>query len=360
MGITDSANTKKTSTKYGEMSIPGMASVPAVKQYLDCAVADGVDYLPVLAAAGIKQTLLEDNNAVVAANAMQRLVVLLAEATGDACLGLHAASYVEPASYSVLGYISMNCRNLREVLAKIPIYEKIVGDMGISSTTEMPGHVLQRWQCHFTQPLARRHEVETVIASWHKYARNILHVDPAFADQIWFEHGPPEDSAHLQTYGETFGCQVRFNQQASGILVRSDMLDQPLPQANEKLLHTLLDYATQTILELDSNQSVTEQVKDLLRLMLKETPPSSTLIAEKLGMGNRTLQRKLLEEGTHYKDVLNELRLELALHYLKNTRLSLETIAEKLGYAEARSFYRSFKQWTGRTAGSYRSEHGDS
>jgi AraC-like DNA-binding protein len=67
------------------------------------------------------------------------------------------------------------------------------------------------------------------------------------------------------------------------------------------------------------------------------------------------LQRKLGEEGTRYQDVLNELRLELALYFLKNTALSLESIAFELGYAEARSFYRSFKTWTGHTAGSYRS-----
>ena len=88
--------------------------------------------------------------------------------------------------------------------------------------------------------------------------------------------------------------------------------------------------------------------------MLKQQSPSSQIIAEKLGMSSRTLQRKLGEEGTHYQDVLNELRLELALYFLKNTALSLDSIAYELGYAEARSFYRSFKQWTGLTAGSYR------
>jgi AraC-like DNA-binding protein len=101
---------------------------------------------------------------------------------------------------------------------------------------------------------------------------------------------------------------------------------------------------------------MTDQVKNLLRLMLKQQPPSSEVIAEKLGISSRTLQRKLGEEGTHYKDVLNELRLELALYFLRNTDLSLENIAYELGYRESRSFYRSFKQWTGRTAGSYRHE----
>ena len=79
------------------------------------------------------------------------------------------------------------------------------------------------------------------------------------------------------------------------------------------------------------------------------------MVAEKLGISSRTLQRKLGEEGTSYSDVLNELRMELALYFLKNTSFSMENIAAELGYAEARSFYRSFKQWTGSTAGSYRS-----
>ena len=340
--------------KYTTVEVQGQASVPALKQYLYCAEAQGVDYLPLLEMAGVDSAILKDNNRSISNNAMQRLVILLAQASDDACLGLHAARYVEPASYSVLGYITMSCANLAEVIVKIPIYEKIVGDMGVSSTLNLPDHVLLSWNCQFTDKLARRHEVETVIASWYQYARSFLHVDASFADGIWLEHAPPGDPALLAEYADIFNCEVLFNQQASGILVRRDMLDRPLPQANEKLLQTLLDHAAQVVAEMDCNKTVTEQVKDMLRLMLKDSTPSSILIADKLGMSGRTLQRKLQDEGSHYKDILNELRLELALYYLKNTPLSLENIAGKLGYTEPRSFYRSFKQWTGRTAGSYR------
>jgi AraC-like DNA-binding protein len=76
-------------------------------------------------------------------------------------------------------------------------------------------------------------------------------------------------------------------------------------------------------------------------------------------MSSRTLQRKLSAEGTHYTTLLSDVRLELALHYIENTSLSLDQIAYELSYTEARSFYRSFKQWTGRTAGSYRTETTD-
>jgi AraC-like DNA-binding protein len=193
-----------------------------------------------------------------------------------------------------------------------------------------------------------------VLGSWVTYARNFLNFDPH--DAIWFEHSPPEDPTLLANYTDTFGVEVYFNQSANGVRICEDKLDMPLPQANEKLLEMLLEHATMLMSEMTQHQRMTDQVKNLLRLMLKQQPPSSEVIAEKLGISSRTLQRKLGEEGTHYKDVLNELRLELALYFLRNTDLSLENIAYELGYRESRSFYRSFKQWTGRTAGSYRHE----
>jgi AraC-like DNA-binding protein len=285
---------------------------------------------------------------------MERLLSLLIPASGDPCFGLNSARFVDSSSFSVLGYISMNCSTLREISAQVPIYEKIVGDMGVSSLDIMDGHLLQRWQCQFENEMVRRHAVENVLASWYTFMCKFLHFDAMSFDSIWFEHAAPEDPAMLENYTKIFGCKVLFDQVASGLFAREEVFDLPIPQADEKLLRTLLDHATQILANIDLNQSITDQVKNLLRLMLKDQFPSSTLIAEKLKMSSRTLQRKLNDEGTSYKDVLNDLRLELALHYLKNTGLSLEDIACKLGYAEARSFHRSFKQWTGRTAGSYR------
>lgn len=331
-----------------------LASIPAVVQYLKAAENCGLDYHPLLERVGIDPLILTDNNKHIPGAMMEQLLALLIPASNDPCFGLHSAQFIEPASYSVLGYISMNCSSLRKIQAKIPIYEKIVGDMGVTSTEIFEGYALQRWRCKFSDPMVKRHEVESVLASWHTYSRKFLRFDSPHS--IWFEHSAPEDVKLQADYAEVFGCEVLFDQRASGILFREEVLDQPLPQANENLLHTLLDHATALLANINQHETVTSQVKNLLRLLLKEQSPSSTVIAEKLGMSSRTLQRKLDEEGNHYKDVLNELRLELALYYLKNTELSLDNIAYELGYAEARSFYRSFKQWTGRTAGSYRTE----
>ena len=332
----------------------GLASVPAVTQYLRSAEACGVNYSSLLSQVGIDAETLKDNTKHVSNQSMEDLLALLIDASDDPCFGLHSAQFVEPASYSVLGYISMNCSTLRMIQAKIPIYEKIVGDMGVTSIEISDGFALQRWTCQFKNPVVRKHEIENVLASWCLFARRFLNFDGWHS--IWFEHEGPADPALMADYTELFGCEVLFNQPASGFRFSESALDEIFPQANEQLLQMLLDHATTILGGLDKKQLVADQVKNLLRLVLKQQTPSSEMIAEMLGMSSRTLQRKLDEEGTRYKDLLNELRLELALYYLKNTDLSLDSIAYQLGYAEARSFYRSFKHWTGRTAGSYRIE----
>ena len=334
----------------------GFASVPAIKQYLQAAEACGVDCEPILDAANIHPEALQDNNKRLSLQAMERLLALLIPASKDPCFGLHSARFVEPASYSVLGYISMSCSTLRETLANTALFEKIVGDMGVSSTQIEDGVVLQRWDCRFQDPLVRRHVIENVLGSWDTYLRNFAHLDAGLADSVWFEHPEPDDPGLLQDYVDVFGCDIRFDQAASGICFKEKLLDMRLPLADKKLLKTLRDHATQVLSEIDRDQPITTRVKNLLRLMLKEREPSSEQIAEKLNMSSRTLQRKLNAEDTQYKTVLNEVRLELALYYLENTTLSLDQIAHELGYAEARSFYRSFKQWTGRTAGAHRAE----
>ena len=317
------------------------------------AAARNTDVTPLLEQVGIDPRSLGNSRARVASETMEKLLCLLIPTSGDPLLGLHSARFVEPASYGVLGYITMNCSTLREVLAKIPVFEPIVGDMGVSVTEIRAGHALQCWQCQFRDPLARRHEIENVLASWHTYASKYLLL-PALCEKVYFEHSAPQDPALLDDYREVFGCEPLFDQPFSGLEIPLHFLDQPIPQADQHLLQTLLDHATGILSDLHHNQPLVIQVKNLLRLTIREQAPSSSLIAKKLGMSSRTLQRRLGEEGVQYKDLLNEVRLDMALHYLQNTALSLDNIAYELGYAEARSFYRSFKQWTGRTAGSYR------
>ncbi len=68
----------------------------------------------------------------------------------------------------------------------------------------------------------------------------------------------------------------------------------------------------------------------------------------------RTLQRKLSEENTSYKELLDETRRELANQYLRQATLSVSEVTYLLGFSEPSNFSRAFKRWTGRTPSEFR------
>lgn len=332
----------------------GYASIPAVWQYLRMAESLGVDYSPCLVAAAIDPALLQDSNQRVPGSALEKLLACLIPRSGDPCFGLHTSAFIQPASYSVLGYIAMNCATVGEALACIPLYEKIVGDMGVTTTCAIGSDVQVQWHCNFTDPQVRRHVIENVLASWTRYTRWMSGVMDESPVAVLLEHSAPADKACLQEYQAVFNAEVRFDQPCTALIVSQQQLAFPIAQADPQLLATLLQHATQVLAQIDQNESFTRKVKNLLRLQLNEALPRKETIAEQLHMTARTLQRRLSDEGTTFLDVLNELRQELAEYYLLQTSLSIDEIGVRLGFAEARSFHRSFKQWTGTTPGKFR------
>jgi AraC-like DNA-binding protein len=329
------------------------ASIPALRQYLQMAERAEVDVRSILDAAGLTQSVVSDNTQRIPLEQFEDILQGLINASGDPLFGFHTSEFIEPAFYSVHGYITLNCSTLKETLATIPVYEKIVGDMGVSDVQSQGDSTVLRWNSQLTNPLVKRHVRENIICSWFRFTETFLRVEGS-PNEIWFEHEAPESIEQLEEYQTLFGCEVLFSRPYTGIWIDNAKLNEPIAQADEKLLHALFDHASQLLSEIDKGSSLAEQIKSMLRLTLNNQIPSSELIADKLGISVRTLQRKLGEEGTSYKAVLSDLRKELALHYVKNTSLSLEVIAAKLGFSETRSFYRSFKQWTGTTASTYR------
>jgi AraC-like DNA-binding protein len=86
--------------------------------------------------------------------------------------------------------------------------------------------------------------------------------------------------------------------------------------------------------------------------------PTEEAIARTLAMSQRTLQRRLAREGTSFGGVLDTTRRDLAFHHLANPARQVSEIAYLLGFAEAASFNRAFRRWTGVTPSEYRAALG--
>jgi AraC-like DNA-binding protein len=335
-----------------------VSSVQSIKRYLKHAESCGVNSANLLASAQIDAELLEDNTNRIPT---QSLLTFLRSAiidSRDPCFGLNASRLIQMDTFDILGYIALNCANLKEAMEQVIAYESVNGTNGVTEIIPLEDQVLIRWKSSADDPLIQRHSEENVIASWFRYAQQIVNIDD-HPREVWFTHSAPKIE-NLSIYESTFHCPVRFDQKFSGLLISAEQLDTPFPQANRDMLKLLQQQAEQLLQQQEitnGHTKTTAEVCNLIRLTINNSIPSKNLIAEHLGISSRTLQRQLESEGQSYKQLLQMIRQEMAEYYLKNSTMSIDSISRKVGFVDARSFQRSFKQWTGNTPGNFRASN---
>jgi len=334
----------------------GSISVPALQQYIKSAEACGLLRERVLAEAGVQPDQLLDNNGRVPGESLRRLLAYVLPHCGNPLFGLQTSQFVQPGSYSVMGYIAMTSNNIGEALSRTTIYEKLVGDMGTTHVEFEPGVVVVRWVCRFREPLARRHIIENVLASWTNYTRWMADNQDLAPVAVRFEHEAPRDRGLLKHYQHIFRCPVYFDQPMTALVVSPELLNHRLRQPDTTLRETLEQHAQLALRSIKETYSVADQVRALLRAMLADGSPRKEFVADQMGMNVRTLHRKLADEDKSYQQILDDLRYELAERYLKESDYAIEEIARKLGFTESRSFIRYFKGHVGLTPGEFRNQ----
>lgn len=357
----------------------GEASMAAVRQYLALADDRGVDVTRLLVRAGVSADAARDDSARIRADQFITIVRSLLEETGDPLLGLRSGDYVRPGSYRILGYITMSCSTLGDAIEHIVPYERLVGDMGVTSVEHHRDEVHLRWDCAWDDPFVRYHIVDNVFASWIAYARWLADRPEAKPLRVLLEHDEPASGGTAGGRGSAgaagFGaggegakrgsdeyrrrwmCEVHFAEKCNAIVMPRDMLDIPLRQPDPDLLHTLEDHARTELRSIESGASdmrFLTLVRGAIRRGLREGVSRQDVIASTLNMTPRTLQRHLTAEGSSFQALLDEVRREMATDLLQQTALPVSEIAMRLGFAEIRSFHRRFKQWTGMTPGVFR------
>jgi AraC-like DNA-binding protein len=163
-------------------------------------------------------------------------------------------------------------------------------------------------------------------------------------------------AGELAEYPRRFGCPVRFEQPDNEIVFPSAALDVPLRTADPQLGQVLEEHVQGLLDALPHGDPFVHRARSALASTLANGGPSLEALAASLHMTPRTLRRRLDEQSTSYKALLDELRRELACHYLNRSTERFEQIANRLGFAEPSTFYRAFKRWTGTTPALYRAQ----
>lgn len=103
--------------------------------------------------------------------------------------------------------------------------------------------------------------------------------------------------------------------------------------------------------------SYTEAVRHLLRVELLKGPCLASTVARRFSLGRRALHRRLRAERSSFRQITNEVRVEIACHLLAKTNIVCNQIARILNHADPSAFTRGFREWTGQSPSAWRSSH---
>ena len=262
----------------------------------------------------------------------------------DPYFGLHMGEYAQPGSWSIIGYMMMNCSNLGEAFEKSGRYSRIIGNM-------IEGHPqfrLNKVRLVFSTPPhtpnMSRHCFESAFSSTIRMVRTLtgLQLNPL---EVTFIYPHPGSTSE---YDRVFRCPVLFDHKENSITMPTKWANLPIRMPNPALLDHFEQYARDFSSRMDRDDETTKTVTRIILSRLDDESLSIKKVAREMSVSVRTLQNHLKAEGMRFSDLLRDIRSQLARKYLHED-YSVEQITYLLGFSEPSVFRKAFKKWTGYT-----------
>ncbi len=299
-----------------------------------------VDDTAVLARVGLGAEALKNPDTRLPTRQALSLLQAAIEVSGDENLGLKLSQLYEAGVFTVLDYLAHSSATLREAIDRMCRYERIHQN-GWRTTLRVEATKATLGQDVLLPFVPPPQVAENSLANLLMIGRNLTG-RPLTPIEVWFKHAKPRDT---REHERVFGCPIRFSAETDALIFDRGWLDLPLSNANPALAETLERHARDLLDKLARGDSLSDRVRRQLSALLPDGSIGLDRIARELDMSARTLQRRLNDEGTSLKELLEQLRIELSLRYLAEPTLGIEDVALLLGFSDSRAFRRAFKRW---------------
>ncbi|PKM21993.1 MAG: hypothetical protein CVV10_06570 [Gammaproteobacteria bacterium HGW-Gammaproteobacteria-14] len=279
--------------------------------------------------------------------------------SGDEMLGFHIGHQLMPAIYGALPSLAFGAANGRDALLLGVRYQALAGGNAEGfEVTEKEDRLLFTWTMVHQNPVMRRHVTDNVLALTAHMLRFVSGRADFGALSVSLECAPPGADIR-RAMEQLYGCAVRFNAPANQIELSLDALASPLNMHDPEQLRVAEELARKQLADQQQSQDWLSQVKRQMRDLMVARSPRREIVADRLNVSVRTLDRRLAEVGLTWQQLLDAMRSQMAREYLADTDVNIQTIANRLGFADVRAFQRRFRVWTGMTPSDYRSRLSD-
>ncbi len=174
--------------------------------------------------------------------------------------------------------------------------------------------------------------------------------------EVHLSYSAPE---YKESCERLFKCPVLFDAHETSYIIDDRFLNLRLPRSNPINYRIARQHCEKRQKKVQSYRH--DDIKVRIQQILSANEGRSIdleAMAEALNMSARTIRRKLSEESTSYRELVNLERKSRALDYLQNSALDFESIAALLGFADTANFRKAFKRWTGQSPREYQEQQG--
>ena len=270
--------------------------------------------------------------------------------TDDEHLALQTAKYLRPLDLNALGVTFLSSADLTEALQRLERYVSLLNTNLEFSCAENDGRL------DVCSPVSSIAEDAILIAEDSRKSLVVAlsrlglyeTLDPV---EVAFTYPEPKST------GEHFGlfrCPVLFSQPVSRVSFSLADARRPFTDANRELAISNDRFLDEMVSGLKS-ADIVSQVKHAILHDLPSGTPSEEDIAKDVFVSSRTLQRRLADENTNFRQLIAEVRRELAQKYITDQDMPLAEISYMLGFSDISAFSRAFKRWTGEAPTVFRS-----
>ncbi len=278
----------------------------------------------------------------------------LLELTGDKNLGLHLGEKAAPPMLGQAGHLQQSSKDVLTAFNKTFHFSRTfttVYDSRIEqkkSDSWLYYEPVKAW-CE-ASPGTARHGVNIPFAATMNFIR-LLSGRTVCPVKVMYRGEREKDTSEHE---RIFGCKPSFNQNENCMVFKTKDLEIPILGYNPQLSVMIEKMLQERVRESQDGVRFTTKVREAISSNYQFDFPQLENIALTLNITPRTLQRRLQDENTTYRELSDSIRYELASTLLKYKELTISEIGYKLGYADLKAFRKAFKQWSGVSPLDYR------
>lgn len=259
-------------------------------------------------------------------------------------IGVLVGGHFRPSAMADLGHAMVASSTLEDMIKLYRIYQPLLLQIGLTDIEKKGDKAFVTWKAHSGECEYLRPYVEKFFGGVATFGRWVTWDKDMEIISMHFRHDTPAD---LTAYEDVFKCPVYFNADENIMEVPRALVEHAMPQPNPALVASIRQILDRDLFTLQTPDSASREVFLIVRALLPEALPSIARVAESMGTTERTLRRRLNDENTTYRDILESVRREMCEFELSRGNGAIADLAQSLGYSEQSAFTRAFKTWYG-------------